>query len=63
MKVSDVDRNDSKYVKSTKGYVPPGAGINMGNGYMNPPSVIYEKRRASFSRDEVKDKITKRETP
>jgi len=44
-------------------YVPDGAKINLTNDNLKPPPVTYEKRKVVFNRDEVKDKLTKRETP
>ena len=44
-------------------YVPDNAKINIGNDKMEDPKVKYEKRKAIFPREQIKEKVTKRDTP
>jgi hypothetical protein len=44
-------------------YIPPNAEINIEKVPLPPPKVRYENRKAIISRDELKDKVTKKDTP
>jgi hypothetical protein len=44
-------------------YIPPNAKINVKNDKLSPPKTKYDKRQVVLSREEIKDKITKRDTP
>lgn len=44
-------------------YIPDSAKINTSNNDMPTPKVKYEERKVVFPRDQVKEQITKKETP
>jgi hypothetical protein len=44
-------------------YIPPDAKINIKDNNLPPPKTKYDKRQVILSREEIKEKVTKRETP
>ncbi len=44
-------------------YIPPNSETNTTEVPLPPPKVRYENRKATISRDVLKDKVTKKDTP
>jgi len=44
-------------------YIPPDAKINIKNDNLPPPKTKYDKRQVVLSREEIKEKVAKRDTP